>query len=144
MLITNENIDIWYKEYKAQFERSTKYVKSRKGATRGLTMSSKSEFRMDLLSEHYDNPKLSGTQIAKKIAKSEVFAVSHKQATKSAEAHVNEFGGRVTMDLINKYRTQSISDIFDVAEARRSELRRQGLSSSEIAFAIGQEFFGSD
>lgn len=144
MLITDKNIDIWYNEYKQQFERSTKYVKSRKGATRGLTMSSKSEFKMDLLSEHYDNPKLSGTQIAKKIAKSEVFAVSHKQALKSAEAHVSEFGGKVTMDLISKYRTQSISDIFDLTEAKRIELKRQGKTSSEIALLIGQEFFGSE
>lgn len=144
MLITNENIDIWYNEYKQQFERSTKYVKSRKGITRGLAMSSKAEFRMDLMSEHYDNPRLSGTQIAKKIAKSEVFAVSYKQAMKSAEAHVGEFGGKITTDLISKYRTQAISDIFDLTEAKRIELKKQGKTSSEIAFLIGQEFFGSE
>lgn len=144
MLITDKNIDIWYNEYKKQFERSTKYVKSRKGTTRGLKMSSRLEFKMDLLSEHTDNPKLSGSQIAKKIAKSEVFAVSYKQATRSAEAHVSEFGGKLTTDLISKYRTQAIRDIFDLADIRRTELRKQGKTTSEIAFAIGQEFFGSE
>lgn len=143
MLITEQNIDIWYNEYKAQFKRSTKYVKSRKGKTRGLEMLSRAEFGVDFRSTALDNPTKSGNQIAKSMAKQEVFAQTQKQAIKSAEAHVAEFGGELTPELVTRYRTQSISDIFDVQNKRREELRAEGKSSGEIAMTISQEFYGS-
>lgn len=143
MLVTKQNIDIWYREYQAQFKRSEKFVKSRKGKTRGLKMLSRNEFEMDFRSEVFDNPKKSGTQIAQSMAKQEVYGVSQKQAVKSAEIHVSEFGGDLTPDLINRYRTQSISDIFDIQNKRRDELKAEGRKSSEIALIISQEFYGS-
>jgi len=143
MLITEQNIDIWYNEYKAQFKRSTKYVTSRKGKTRGLEMLSRSEFGVDFRSTVLDMPNKSGNQIARSMAKQEVFAQTQKQATKSAEAHIKEFGGDLTPELITKYRTQSISDIFSVQNRRREELRAEGKSSKEIAMTISQEFYGS-
>lgn len=144
MLITETNIDIWYREYLKQYNKSTKYIKSRKGALRGLTPSSRNEFKVDFISETYDNPKLSGKQIAQRMAKSEVYPQTWKQATVHAEAHARETGEQVTLDLINRYRTQSESTITDMVRARRAELKLQGYSSSDINLMIGQEFYGSE
>lgn len=143
MLMTKENLDIWYREYKKQFERSTKYSKSRGGTTRGLTPLTRAEFQMDFISETFDNPKLSGKQVAQRMAKQEVFPQSYAQATRHAEAHVREFGGKLTPDLISKYRIQSENKVFEAISNRRYELQTKGLSASEIKLTIGQEFYGS-
>lgn len=143
MLITKTNIDIWYDEYKSQYIKSTKYAKSRGGSTRGLSMLSRTEFEMDFKSEALDNPKKSGSQIAKGMAKDEVFTKSYKQALKHAEAHVREFGGKVTADLVAQYRLETNKDIFPEIEARRAELKTKGKSKAEVALIISQEFYGS-
>lgn len=144
MLIIEQNLDIWYREYRKQFDKSTKYAKSRHGATRGLSPLSRTEFKYDFISTVNDNPKLSGKQIAQKMAKEEVFPQTYKQAIKHAEAHVQEFGGNVTIALINKYRIQSEDRIFDIMAARRQQLKAEGYRATDIAMIISQEFYGSD
>ena len=144
MLINKENLDIWYNEYKEQFERSNKYIKGRKGTTKGLSMSNRIDFESDFISEAFDNPNISGKQLAKKMAKQEVFATSYKQAFKAAEAHIREFGGMLTPDLITKYRLQTTTDIFPLIESRRAQLRASGETKRQIAILIGQEFYGSE
>lgn len=144
MLLIKENIDIWYREYARQFEKSVKYIKSRKGSTRGLKPLSRRDFQYDFISQTYDNPNLSGAQIARKMAKQEVFPQSWKQAEKHAEAHVAKFGGKVDIGLITKYRIQSEDRIFELQEERRVELKQKGFSSNEIALLISQEFYGSE
>lgn len=145
MLITDKNIDIWYKEYRDQYARSTKYIKSRKGITRGLPELSRKEFEMDFKSaaRDKDNLKKSGTQIAKSMAKQEVFGLSFKQARAASEAHIEKFGGTLTTEFINEYRLQKVKDIFPLISARGKELKKLGKASDEIALIIGQEFFGS-
>lgn len=144
MLINDTNIDIWYREYRRQYDKSVKYVKSRKGVVRGLEPLSRQEFKVDFISETFDNPKLSGNQIAQRMAKAEVYPQSWKQATVHAEAHARETGEKVTMDLINRYRVQSEATITDMVRARRAELKLEGYSANEINMLIGQEFYGSE
>lgn len=143
MLITKENIDIWYNEYKEQYKRSEKYIKGRKGTSRGLVMSNRKDFESDFISVHFDNPKLSGKQLAKKMAKEEVFATSYKQAFKAAEAHVDKLGGKLTPNLITEYRLRTTGDIYPLITDRRAELFTLGKSAEEVALIISQEFFGS-
>lgn len=144
MLITEQNLTIWYNEYKKQYKKSEKFVKSRSGRTRELPMLSKTEFDMDFRAEVYDNPKASGKEIAQKMAKQDVYGQTAKQARKQAEAYVEMFGGHVTGDLINRFRAQSMTEFFDIIEARREELKNSGLASSTVKIMIGQEFFGSE
>lgn len=145
MLITKENIDIWYKEYKEQYARSTKYVKSRRGITRGLPPLSRKEFEMDFKSaiRDKDNSKKSGAQIARGMAKQEVFTMSFKQAKAASEAHIQRFGGKLTPELITKYRLEQVKDIFPLISTRGKELKKLGNDNATIALIIGQEFFGS-
>ena len=143
MLITKTNIDIWYQEYKDQYKRTTKYIKSRGGEPRELSMLSRAEFEMDFRSEVLDNPKKSGTQIAKSMAKEELFTKSFRQAQKYAEAHVKEFGGSVNAQLIAQYRLEKNKDIFPIIESRRSELFSKGKTKADVALIISQEFYGS-
>lgn len=144
MLITSKNIDIWYKEYTEQHKKSTKYAKSRGGKTRGLSPLSRAEFELDFKSEAADNPDKSGSQIAKSMAKEEVFTKSYKQAQKLAEAHAREFGEDLTADLIAQYRLETNTDIFPEIEYRRAELKKQGKDNATVKLIIGQEFFGSE
>lgn len=143
MLINKTNMDIWYNEYKDQYKRTTKYIKSKGGTPRGLAMLSRTEFEMDFKSEALDNPKKSGVQIAKSMAKEELFPKSFKQAQKYAEAHVREFGGTVNAHLIAQYRLETNKAIFPEIESRRSELFTKGKSKAEVALIISQEFYGS-
>lgn len=149
MLLKEENFKIWYNEYQKQYERSTKYVKSRGGKNiRSGDMASYKDFKIDFLSEIEDNPKLSGKQIAKKMAKDELYKVSWKQAEKQAKIHVEQFGGKLSLNLIQKYRIEAFKageqSIWTLIKKRRQELKAEGYSSYRSDIIIGQEFFGSD
>ncbi len=156
MKLINENYQIWYDEYKKQRAKSEKFIKSRKGKVRtyvssgeekAIEVSSFRDFKADFNSYMRDNPKLSGKQIARKMAKNEVFKLSYDQAEKLAEAHVKQFGGKASLGLINKYRSYSSGStgIFSATELRRAELEKAypGYSTYQLNKLIGQEFFGS-
>lgn len=144
MLITKENIDIWYSAYEKQRAKSEKYAKSRGGTTRRLPKLTKAEFKMDLISEAAENPKLSGKQIAERMAKQETFVQTMRQARVHAEAHARVFGGEFTPELVMKYRIGAKDDVFKYQDARRAELKALGESATDIKLAISQEFYGSD
>lgn len=143
MLITTENIDIWYKYYTEQYFKSTKNVKRLGGQTRGLDMLSRAEFEMDFLAEAADKPSMSGTVLAKKMAKQDVYGQTEKQATKQAEVYAEREGIEVNRSLINRFKAQAMPEFFNEIDLRREELKKEGYTSKMIAILIGQEFFGS-
>jgi len=145
MLITEQNIDIWYREYKAQRARSEKYVQSRKGVTRELPVSSRAEFKLDFLTAVSDNPKLSGKQIAQKMAKEETYTLSNKQVTKIAEAMSTYHGIPVTPQLVAQIRVGATGadPFWATITARQYELKGNGMSWDEVKVIVSQEFFGS-
>ena len=148
MLITESNIDIWYRAYVAQRQRSEKYVKSRKGETRGLPVSTKAEFKLDFLSSIKDNPKLSGKQLAEKMAKEETYKLSQKQVTKIAEGISTYHGRPITPGLVAQVRVGATGadPFWSNVTARQLELREAGIpweGDTGIQAIIGQEFFGS-
>lgn len=146
MLMTKSNLDIWYNDYKKQFNASVKNAKSRGGSTRGIKPLSRAEFGIDFTSEAFDNPKLSGKQLAQKMAKHDVYKVSGKQARAFAEAHIKKYGGELTPQLIMQYRLETVSgnNIFEEIKLTSKILKDSGLSSYNVNILIGQQFFGSE
>ena len=146
MLITDGNIDIWYREYLKQYEKTKKYVTSRGGTVRDIKPSSRNDFKIDFISSVSENKKESGTRIAQKLAKQELYETSWTQAERFAKAHVEKFGGEVNANLIQRYRMNAVHDqnIWNVITERRKELRINGLSTYAANLIIGQEFFGSE
>lgn len=146
MLITDVNIDIWYRQYLKQYEKTKKYVTSRGGKVRDIKPSSRSDFKIDFISSVNEHQKLSATRIAQNLAKQELYETSWEQATKFAKAHVKKFGGTVNFNLIQRYRMGAVrgQNIWNSIAERRKELRTDGLSSYSANLIIGQEFFGSE
>ena len=144
MIISEKNLDIWYREYLNQRERTAKYIKSRGGQIRSTKPLSRSDFEVDFKSEVEDNPKKTAKNIAKKMAKDDLFILTHRQSEKLSEAHVKEFGGKSNISFIMKYRLGLITDSWDVIESRRQELFSEGYNTYRANITIGQEFFGSE
>lgn len=144
MLLTEQNIDIWYRVYKKQYETTKKYITSRKGSYRDIGMMSRDDFETDFRAMVSDNPKLGGTAIAKKMAKQDLYTTSYAQGKRLAEAHTDVFGGEVDIQIIQKYRLGLTSDIFNIIQAVRKDMKSQGFSNNAIAIMISQQFFGSE
>ena len=144
MLFNDENYDIWYRQYKEQYKKTTKYIVSRGGSVRDTKPLTRSEFEIDFKSMAADNPKKSGAQIAKTMAKQELYETSFSQAKKFAEAHVNEFGGTVDINLIQRYRLGTETDIFETIRGYREQQKQAGFTNKkQLALMVSQEFFGS-
>lgn len=138
MLITEENIKIWYREYVKQFEKTTKYVKARKGQVRGTAPSSYHWFKTDFMSEVKDPSVKSGAQLARKMAKAEVYTVSSKQARLAAETLSKKTGKRLTPNMLASFKL----NLFKQTEEYRASLDST-LSATEKNKLIAQNFFGS-
>ena len=153
--MTKQNLDIWYKEYLNQYKKTKKYVKSRGGKLRMVNTdgklkevepSSRHDFLTDFISVANDNPKLSGKQIAQKMAKAELYELSWKNAEKLAESHVKEFGGKVSANLIYRYQMGAVKgeNIWDKIKQRREQHDKEKINTYNSNKLIGQEFFGSE
>lgn len=94
-----ENIDIYYREYKKQFEKTTRYVKSRGGRVdeeyqeNRLT---KDEFRVEFISAIDSNPNVGAKKLVQDMAKSDVYTFSKSQAYKAAEREAALSGVELT------------------------------------------------
>ena len=147
MLLTQSNLDYAYSEYQKQFEKTKKYISSRGGSHRLITMMNRSDFEVDFRSVVYEDPqkaqKKGWKAISRDLAKQDLYEVSWKQAERFARAHVDEFGGTFNVTLAQKYRMKTEDKIFDVIKKRRSELSGEGYSGGYIRSKISQEFFGS-
>lgn len=142
MILSNDNIKIWYAEYLKQYERTKKYVKSHGGKVRDITPSSLRDFKIDFITASYES-KRGAFEIAKKMAKEELYLNSWKRSLALAKAHVRKYGGVLNLNLIQSYRMQAVRGNNIVNDIR---LRREQLKSSEedvnIELTISQEFFG--
>lgn len=143
MLITKTNLDIWYNEYRAQYTRSTKYIKSRGGKPSDLTPLTRAEFEVDFQSMHFDKPKLSGKQLAQRMAKDEVYVVSSKQAIKRAEAESRVTGKPVDVNMITGYMMGTRQNLWDELKEFRALSKELGNNSYQTNLLISQEIFGS-
>ena len=137
MLINEQNLKLWYREYKKQFEKTTKYVKSRGGQVRTGSASDYEWFKTDFMSEALGS-KLSGKQIAQKMAKAEVYTVSSKQARLAAETLSNKTGKKLTPNMLASFKL----NLFKQTEEYRASLD-DTKSSYEKNKDIAQFFFGS-
>lgn len=144
MLINKTNIDIWYLQYEEQRARSEKYVKSRGGSVRGISKLTRAEFEMDFISMAADDPSISGSALAKKMAKQEVFQKSWAQTESIATAHAGHFGDTLSFSEKMAYRIGAKNDLWDAISIERSNLKTKGFKNAAIAILIGQQFFGSD
>lgn len=143
--MTNHDLDIYYHAYLKQREKTLKYIKSRKGVipVYGKDPVSKSDFKLDLVSLKFENPKDSYVAIAKKYAKEQLYEYSYKEAERRAEAHVRTFGGQVDVNLIQQYRMQNRRELYDAIQVERTNLKSRGFTNAQIELYISQEFFGS-
>lgn len=153
--MTTHDLDIYYSAYLKQRAKTLKYIKSRKGIipTFGEKPISKRDFKMDIESIKSDNPKESYVAIAKRYAKNQLYEYSFKEAERRAEAHITRYGGKVDVNLIQRYRMQSERQIFDDILNTRTSLKAKGMTHdfeiggktyANIEVYISQEFFGSE
>ena len=141
-LLTDSNIDFWFKQYRAKYARSKKYAERQGGEVRDVPPLSRKEFEIDFRSEIEDNPNLSGSKIAQKMAKDDVYTHSFKQARAAAKAIAEKEGREITSKDIINIRTNATGFWNDLG-SYNNELKKSGLNSKQRRLKISQEFFGS-
>lgn len=143
--LDSEQIDELYKTYLRQRESSKRYIEKHGGEMRETDISSKSDFITDLKSARADDRKASYSNLAKKLARDEVYISSTAKATASARAHAQMYGVEYSPGLVQAYRMNveyQGETIWDnISEAYRN-LRDQGLKSKVAREIIANEFFG--
>lgn len=148
IILSKTNIDIWYKEYLKKRENIIKTVTRRKsgkapGVLRDdIEVSNRHDFETDFRSMIEDNPGKSGAQIARMLAGRELYKRSWKQAENFAKAHIEHFGGNMSLNLIYRYLTEQLpeNNIWDAIKKRRMELN-ETMSTYESNRTIAREFF---
>lgn len=145
MLMTEENIDIFYREYKKQLNKTIKYAKSRGGiiTPRGENVMNRTEFKTYFIGFAADSGEKSGMKIARDIAKDQVYELSHKQAVRAAERAATLFGDTYNINEIMRYRIGARKEIFDYQHERIRDLMKSGLTIKEAKKAVSQEIWGS-
>jgi hypothetical protein len=155
MLITEQNLDIWYKAYRKQFDATSKRLKSRglkirqvtgrDGKQQDVQPLTRAQFAGDFRSELADITSAgkykSGERIAQSMAKTEVYAQSYEQAKKAAQQAVDTQGKTMSTKLIEYYRSGSW---WDVIQQKRAELSELGYNTYEQNLQISEEFYGSE
>lgn len=141
-LLTDSNIDFWFKQYRSQYDRSKKYAERQGGEVRDIPPLSRKEFEIDFRSEVEDNPELSGTKIAQKMAKDDVYTHSFKQARAAAKAKAEKEGRAISGEDIWNIRLNS-TGFWDDVRSFANKLKIKGLSGKEQRLKVGQQFFGS-
>lgn len=158
IIYSEERWDELYREYKDQWNRSSKYVQRMSGERRsGITGPLEKElFKIDFISERMDNPKMYGKKLAVAMAKNEVYPVSQKQAKELSKAYSRAYSDSAEEDpsMTLKFKVGSPEfkkegGFFDLLKTARieieQELKAQGkpVNSKVINMKIGQRFFGS-
>lgn len=141
------NIDYekMYGEYIYQYSKTKKYAKSRGGRIRDLEVSSFKDFITDFKSALEDNPKMGPKQVARQMAKDELYETTSAQARKLAKVHEEIFGEKVSIKTITQYRLGLDKQLWNAIGQRRAQIREENpqLSTYKVNLLIGQEFFGS-
>ena len=154
MLITEQNLDIWYKAYRKQFDATSKRLKSRglkirqisnNGKLQDVKPLTRAQFAGDFKSELADitasGKYKSGERIAQSMAKTEVYAQSYEQAKKAAQNAVDTRGKTMSTSLIEYFRSGSW---WEVVQQKRAELAELGYNTYEQNLQISEEFYGSE
>lgn len=141
-LLTDLNIDFWFERYRSQYDRSKKYVERKGGKVRDIPPLSRKEFEIDFRSEVEDNPELSGTKIAQKMAKDDVYLHSFKQAKALAKAEAEREGKPLRGQDIENIRF-GITNLWSDIETTNQELKNAGFNGKERKLKIGEQFYGS-
>lgn len=145
MILSDDNLNIWYKDYLKKFENVTKYIKRQGGTPMSTKPMSRQEFGIDFISMTYDNPSMSGKNIAQTMAQQELYSKSYTQAKKLAEAEISmsNVTPKDKMKIINEYRMDIRQNIWNGIRQIRSNMKAQGFSNEAITLFISQEVFGS-
>lgn len=143
MILSNENINIWYKDYVKKYNNIEKFIKSRGGTSSNIPMLSKQAFKTDFISMSYDYPNINGKKLAETLAQNQLYTKSSKQARKAAEAEMSKLGTPVSLQIITEYRLGIRTNIWDAIKHKKKVMRWQGHDEEYIVLKISQEFFGS-
>lgn len=140
------NIDFYYREYKKQFDKTTKYVKSRGGRVQEEYQENRltrDEFAVEFISAIDSNPNVGAKKLVQDMAKEHVYDFSREQAYKAAEREAALTGVELTQQLINSYRMGYNKNIFEIAKHAYREFRKVLGSSTAARIKVSQEIWGS-
>ena len=119
MILSNENINIWYKDYVKKYNNIKKFIKSRGGISLNIPMLSKQAFEIDFRSIAYDYPNTNGKKLAETLAQNQLYTKSSKQARKAAEAEMSKLGTPVALQIITEYRLGIRTNIWDAIKHKK-------------------------
>ena len=143
MILSNENINIWYKDYVKKYNNIKKFIKSRGGISLNIPMLSKQAFEIDFRSIAYDYPNTNGKKLAEKLAQNQLYTKTSAQAKKAAEAEMRQVGTPVSLQIISEYMLGTRTVTWDNIKQTRKIMKAQGFTNEAAALFIAQEFFGS-
>ena len=143
--LSAERIDELYGIYLRQRETSKRNVEKHGGEMRDTYISTKKDFVSDLKSARGDDKKSSYSDLAKMLARDEVYVTSTKKAFAAAQAHALSKGVPLSPGLVQAYRMNIEyrgETIWEDVSRRYHELRDQGLNSRTAKNIIASEYFG--
>ena len=145
MILSERNIDIWYKAYVAQYKGTTQYAKRLGGTLRESKMYTRDKFRYLFLTEIDNGTKLVGKKLAQTMAKDQLYLLSHRQAETRARGVAKYRGTKFSLHSVMMQRLMAdpSEDFWGSVMERKAEYREMGYASSEIKMFLGQDFFSS-
>lgn len=145
MILSERNIDIWYKAYVAQYKGTTQYAKRLGGTLRESKMYTRDKFRYLFLTEIDNGTKLVGKKLAQTMAKDQLYLLSHRQAETRAKAVSKYRGTKFSLNAIMMQRLMAdpSEDLWSAVREREAEYKEFGFSLLQVDMFIGQDFFSS-
>ena len=143
--IDDERAEFLYREYLAQREASKRNIKKLGGEARETYVSTKAEFLSDLKSARFDDRKSSYKNLAKQIARDEIYPESSLKSIAAAKAHAKLFGVEYSPALVQAYRSKveyKGEVIWSDVSALYHSARSSGETVKEAKKLIANTFFG--
>lgn len=145
MILSEKNLDIWYKDYLKKFKNVSKFITRKGGTPQSTKPMSRGDFKTDFISMTSDHPNINGKKIAETMAQQELYSKSYAQSKKLAEAEFKMTGQKPKniMEVILQYRMDKRQNIWSNIKSTRILMKSQGFTNESITSFISQEFFGS-
>ena len=149
MIVSDRNLDIWYKDYLKKYKSTKKFILSKGVTPRNMPPETRYDFARDFESTHEDHPELSGKQIAELMAKQDLYPKSPLAAKTAAKAEADRKNIKMTPKLVLEFLLDENTDLWtDIANFKKNEIalakqQNKILSSEDVALLVAQEFFGS-
>lgn len=143
MILSNENINIWYKDYVKKYNNVKKFIKSRGGISLNIPILSRQAFEIDFRSITYDYPNINGKKLAEKLAQNQLYIRTLEQSKKAAEAEMRQVGTPVSLQIITEYMLGIRTVAWDNIKQTRKIMKAQGFTNEAAELFISQEFFDS-